>query len=231
MKAIVYDKRAVPDGLKYADIEKPTPAADEILIRVRAAAVNPLDYHLLRHPRMRGVAALISRQPMSQPGRDMSGEVEAVGEKVTRFKPGDAVFGVAPGAFAEYASAKESRAAIKPAEISFEQAAAMPIAGLTALQGLRDVGQLASGQSVLINGAAGGIGTFAVQIANDLGADVTAVCRTRNVEMVGFLGADRVIDYTQENYTESGTEYDLVFDIAGNHSFAERCRALKPKAN
>ena len=228
MKAIVYDKHA-PDGLRLADIEKPIPAADEILIRVRAASVNPLDYHTLRHPVIRRVLEIISRQKTSQPGRDVAGEVEAVGADVKQFKPGDAVFGAAAGAFAEYCCPKESKVATKPAEISFEQAAAIPVAGLTALQGLRDVGQLTAGQSVLINGAAGGIGTFAVQIAKDLGADVTAVCSTRNLDMVRELGADRVIDYTQEDYTADGTEYDLVFDMAGNHSFAERRRAIKPK--
>ena len=230
MKAIVYDKRALPDGLRYAEIEKPTPAADEILVRVRAASVNPLDYHVLRHPAMRRVVEFISKQKTSQPGRDMTGDVEAVGTNVTQFKPGDRVFGVAPGAFAEYACTKESRVAAKPAEISFEHAAAVPVAGLTALQGLRDYGRLTEGQSVLINGAAGGIGTFAVQIAKHLGANVTAVCSTRNIEMVRELGADRVIDYTNEDYTNDGTQYDLVFDIAGNHSFAERRRALKPQA-
>jgi len=229
MKAIVYDKRASPDGLRYADREKPVPAADEILVRVRAASVNPLDYHMLRHPAIRRVMEIVGRQKGSQPGRDMAGEVEAVGARVTQFKPEDAVFGVAPGAFAEYACAKESRVTAKPAEISFEQAAAVPVAGLTALQGLRDYGRLEAGQSVLINGAAGGIGTFAVQIAKHLGAGVTAVCGTRNVEMVRELGADRVIDYTKENYTNGVGRYDLVLDIAGNHSFAERRRALKPQ--
>ena len=230
MKAIVYDKRASPDGLRYAEIEKPTPAADEVLVRIHAASVNPIDYHLLRHPAMRRVVTLITRQSASQPGRDIAGEVEAVGADVTHFKPGDVVFGVAPGAFAEYACTKESKVAVKPAEISFEQAAAIPVAGLTALQGLRDVANLTEGQSVLINGAAGGIGTFAVQIAKHLGAEVTAICSTRNLEMVRELGADRVIDYTQENYTRDGVQYDVVFDIAGNHSFAERLGALKPNA-
>lgn len=230
MKAIVYDKRALPDGLRYAEVEKPMPAADEILVRVHAASVNPLDYHTLRHPAIRRVMKIISRQETSRPGRDVAGEVETVGSGVTQFEPGDGVFGVAPGAFAEYACTKESRVAAKPAEISFEDASAVPVAGLTALQGLRDVGGLSQGQSVLINGAAGGIGTFAVQIAKHLGAKVTAVCSTQNLEMVRSLGADRVIDYTKENYTNDGTQYDLVFDIAGNHSFAERHRALKPQA-
>ena len=230
MKAIVYDKRALPDGLRYAEIEKPTPAADEVLVRILAASVNPVDYHVLRHPSMRRVVEFISKQKSSQPGRDMAGKIEAVGANVTQFKLGDAVFGAAPGAFAEYACAKESKVVHKPDEISFEQAAAVPVAGLTALQGLRDVGQIKAGQSVLINGAAGGIGTFAVQIATHFGASVTAVCSTGNIEMVRSLGAERVIDYTQENYTNDGARYDLVFDIAGNHSFAERRRALKPQA-
>lgn len=229
MKAIVYDKHALPDGLIYAEVDRPTPAADEMLIRVRAASVNPLDYHTLRHPLIRRFLKIMTRQETSRPGRDVAGEVEAVGANVTQFKPGDAVFGVAAGAFAEYACTKESRVARKPAEISFEHAAAVPVAGLTALQGLRDYGRLSQGQSVLINGAAGGIGTFAVQIAKHFGANVTGVCSTRNIEMVRELGADRVIDYTQENYTSDARQYDLVFDIAGNHSFAERRRAMKAK--
>jgi NADPH:quinone reductase-like Zn-dependent oxidoreductase len=230
MKAIVYDKSALPDGLRYAEIEKPTPAEDEVLIRVHAASVNPLDYHLLRHSTIRRVVETLGRQKTSQPGRDVAGEVEGTGPRVTQFKPGDAVFGSAPGAFAEYACTKESRVAAKPVDISIEHAAALPVAGLTALQGLRDYGRLTEGQSVLINGAAGGIGTFAVQIAKHLGAKVTAVCSTGNIQMVRELGADGVIDYTVENYTNNGTRYDLIFDIAGNHSLAERRRALKPQA-
>ena len=229
MKAIVYDNQASPGGLKLAEVEKPAPAADEILIKVRAASVNPLDYHTLRHPTIRRVLKIISRQDTSRPGRDVAGEVEAVGADIKQFNVGDAVFGVAAGSFAEYACTKESRVAAKPDEISFEQAAAIPVAGLTALQGLRDVGKLTAGQSVLINGAAGGIGTFAVQIAKHMGAEVTAVCSTANIEMVKALGADQVIDYTQADYTESGALYDLVFDIAGNHSFSERRRAIKPR--
>jgi NADPH:quinone reductase-like Zn-dependent oxidoreductase len=228
MKAIVYDKHTSPDGLKCEEIEKPVPESDEVLIRVRAASVNPLDYHLLRHPMMRRVMSLMSKQKTTRPGRDVAGEVEAVGANVTQFAPGDAVFGVAPGAFAEYACTPESIVAAKPASLSFEQAAAVPVAGLTALQGLRDAGAIQPGQKVLINGAAGGVGTFAVQIAKSFGSDVTAVCSTRNVEMVRALGATHVIDYTQEDFTKSGQHYDLIFDVVANHSFAERRRVLNP---
>jgi len=229
MKAIVYDKHASPDGLKCIEIDKPVPGEDEVLIRVGAASVNPLDYHLLRHPMMRRVMTLMSKQKTTRPGRDLAGEVESVGASVTKFAVGDEVFGVAPGAFAEYAVTSESRVAAKPDNLSFAQAAAVPVAGLTALQGLRDYGAIQAGQRVLINGAAGGVGTFAVQVAKTLGAHVTAVCSTRNVEMLRNLGASRVIDYTQEDYTTGGEHYDLIFDLAGNHSFAERRSVLNPK--
>jgi NADPH:quinone reductase-like Zn-dependent oxidoreductase len=229
MKAIVYDKHASPAGLKCVKIDKPIPGEDEVLIRVRAASVNPLDYHLLRHPMIRRVMTLMSKQKTTRPGRDLAGEVEAVGASVTQFAVGDEVFGVALGAFAEYAVTSESRLAAKPDNMSFAEAAAVPVAGLTALQGLRDHGAVQPGQRVLINGAAGGVGTFAVQIAKTLGADVTAVCSTRNVEMVRALGAARVIDYTEEDYTRSGDHFDLIFDLAGNHSFAERRSVLNPK--
>lgn len=228
MKAIVYNKSGSTAVLKLEEIEKPVPKDDEVLIKVRAASVNPLDYHLLRHAFLRRVMAAVSKVKITRPGRDVAGEVEAVGRNVTRFKAGDEVFGACNGAFAEYACARESALAMKPDNISFEQAASSPVAGLTALQGLRDKGQIQPGQKVLINGAAGGVGTFAVQIAKSFGAEVTGVCSTRNVEMVRSIGADRVIDYTREDFTSSGQHYDLIFDLVANHSFSEHKRALTP---
>lgn len=216
MKAIVYHKSDSGDVLKLADIEKPVPQDDQILIRVRAASVNPLDYHLLRHRFLRRIMG------GKRPGRDVAGEVEAVGAKVTQFKPGDEVFGASAGAFAEYTCPKESDAAIKPRGVLFEQAASTPIAGLTALQGLRDHGQLQPGQKVLINGASGGVGTFAVQIAKWLGAEVTGICSTSNVELVRSLGADHVIDYTREDITSRNQKYDLLFDLVADQSFSKR---------
>jgi NADPH:quinone reductase-like Zn-dependent oxidoreductase len=200
------------------------------LIRVRAASVNPLDWHY-----MRGTPYLVRiRTGLRKPkdtglGVDVAGQVEAVGSNVTQFRPGDEVFGVARGAFAEYVSASETKLALKPANLTFEQAAAVPIAAFTALQGLRDKGRIQSGQKVLINGAAGGVGTFAVQIARSFGAEVTGVCSTRNVEMVRSIGADRVIDYSQEDFTRSGQLYDLIFDSAGNHSPSDCRRVLTPE--
>ena len=224
MKAFVYSD----DVLKLEEIDKPVPADAEVLIRVRAASVNPLDYHFLKHPFLRPVMAMASKAKTLRPGRDLAGQVEAVGKNVTQFKAGDEVFGACNGAFAEYACARESALAIKPIKVSFEQAASVPVAGLTALQGFRDKAQLQPGQRVLINGAAGGVGTFAVQIAKTFGAEVTAVCSTRNVELVRSIGADVVIDYTSEDYTSTGKQYDLIFDLVANHSFAEHRRALTP---
>jgi NADPH:quinone reductase-like Zn-dependent oxidoreductase len=229
MKAIVYHNDGSPDVLKLEDIEKPTAGDDEVLIKVRAASLNPLDCHLLKHPLLRRVLARLSKVKTIRPGRDVAGEVEAVGRNVTRFKPGDEVFGSCSGAFAEYACARDSALAMKPLAVSFEQAASIPVAGLTALQGLRDKGKIQSGQKVLINGAAGGVGTFAVQIARSFGAEVTGVCSTRKVEMVRSIGADHVIDYTQEDFTKSGQHYDLIFDLVANHSFSARRRVLNPK--
>ena len=226
MKAIVYDKNSSRGGLKLEEIAKPVPADDEVLIRVRAASVNPLDYHLLRHPLLRRVIARVTKGKIARPGRDVAGEVEAVGRSVTQFKPGDEVFGACDGAFAEYACARESALARKPVNVSFEQAAAVPVAGLTALQGLRDKAQIQPGQRVLINGAAGGIGTFAVQFAKAFGTEVTGVCSTKNLEMVRSIGADSVIDYTKEDFTSSGRHYDVIFDNVSNHSFSEYKRAL-----
>ncbi len=218
MKAIVYHNSGAGDVLMLEEIEKPTPGAGEVLIKVRAASVNPLDSHLLKHRLMRRVVLAMNKQKDARPGRDVAGEVEAVGAGVTRFKPGDAVFGVCGGAFAEYACARESALAGKPDGVTFEQAAAVPVAGLTALQGLRDVGSLRAGQKVLINGAAGGVGTFAVQVAKSFGADVTGVCSTRNVDVVRSIGADHVIDYSRDDFTGSAQRYDLILDLVANHS-------------
>ena len=222
MKAIVYSG----SELSLEEVEKPVPADDEVLIKVRAASVNPLDYHLLRHPLMRRTIATASKVKISRVGRDAAGQVEAAGSKVTQLRPGDEVFGACNGAFGEYACAREVALAKKPPNVSFEQAASAPVAGLTALQGLRDKAQVQPGQKVLINGAAGGVGTFAVQIAKVLDAEVTGVCSTRNVDLVRSIGADTVIDYTREDFTSNGQCYDVIFDLVANHSFAEHRRAL-----
>src|SRR5215213_756214 len=225
MKAIVFDHST----LKLEEIEKPLPNDDEVLIKVRAASVNPLDYHFSHHAFLRSVMARVTKVKTLRPGRDVAGQVEAVGRNVTQFKPGDEVFGACNGAFAEYACGGESAFATKPTKVSFEQAASVPVAALTALQGFRDKANLQAGQKVLINGAAGGVGTFAVQIAKTLGAEVTGVCSTRNVEMVKSIGADTVIDYTREDFTNNGKQYDVILDLVANHSFAEHRRALTPK--
>ena len=226
MKAIVYSNYGSPDVLKCKEIEKPVPADNEVLIKVRAASLNPVDGHLMRGPLpLRPMTGL--RKPRNaRLGVDVAGQVEAVGRNVTQFKPGNEVFGACRAALAEYACASESRLAMKPNKVTFEQAASVPVAGLTALQGLRDKGKIQPGQRVLINGASGGVGTFAVQIAKSFGADVTGVCSTPNVAMVRSIGADRVIDYTKEDFTQSGQPYDLIFDNVSNHSFSERRRIL-----
>jgi NADPH:quinone reductase-like Zn-dependent oxidoreductase len=226
MKAILYKSYGSPEVLRCEEVQKPTPGNDEVLIKVRAASVNPLDWHLMRGEPyvMRPMTGF--RQPKDpRLGVDLAGEVEAVGTGVTRFQPDDAVFGSSGGAFAEYVCAREKELALKPANLTFEQAAAVAVAGLTALQGLRDRGRVQPGQKVLINGAAGGVGTFAVQIAKSFGADVTGVCGTPNVDMVRSIGADRVVDYTREDFTRSGQQYDLIFDCVGNHSLP-RCRRV-----
>lgn len=229
MKAIVYYNNDSPDVLKLEDIERPTPGDDEVLIKVRAAAVNPIDSHLSKYPLLRRILFAMGKSKINRPGRDVSGQVEAVGREVTQLKPGDAVFGLCGGAFAEYTCAPASALVIKPDTSSFEQAAAIPLAGLTALQALRDRAQVQRGQKVLINGAAGGVGTFAVQIGKSLGAEVTGVCSTGNVEMVRSIGADTVIDYTQEDFTKGEKHYDLIFDLVANHSFSACRRVLGPK--
>jgi NADPH:quinone reductase-like Zn-dependent oxidoreductase len=227
MKAILYHNYGSPDVLKCEEVEKPTPADDEVLIKVRAASVNPLDWRLIKGKPHSGRLFFGLRRPKDKrPGRDVAGRVEAVGRNVTQFKPGDEVFGAGRGAFAEYVCAPESALAMKPANVTFEQAASVPVAGLTALQALRDKGRIRPGQKVLINGAAGGVGTFAVQVARSFGADVTGVCSTRNVEMVRSLGAARVVDYTREDFTEGAERYDLILDCVGNHSPSSLRRVL-----
>ena len=230
MRAIVYHEYGSPDVLKCEDVEKPTPKNDEVLIKVRAASVNPLDWRLMRgEPRMLRIVPRLLKMPIGRPGVDVAGEVEAVGSKVTQFKPGDRIFGGARGAFAEYTTTREKSIVTKPDSVTFEQAASIYVAGLTAVQGLRDHGKIQPGSNVLINGAAGGVGTFAVQIAKALGAHVTGVCSTRNLDMVRSIGADEVIDYTQSDFAGSDKRYDLILDCVGNHSFSECKRVLTPK--
>jgi NADPH:quinone reductase-like Zn-dependent oxidoreductase len=227
MKAIVHHDYGSPDVLRYEDVEKPTPGDDDVLIKVRAASVNPFDWHVMRGtPYVMRMQAGLRKPKDIRLGVDVAGQVEAVGTNVTQFKPGDRVFGAGRGTFAEYACASESWLVRKPEHVSFEQAASVAVAAFTSLQGLRDKGHIQSGQKILINGAAGGVGTFAVQIAKSSGADVTGVCSTRNVEMVRGLGADQVIDYTQQDFTKSGQRYDLIFDSVGNHSLTTVRRAL-----
>jgi len=216
--------------LRLEDIAWPTVADDEVLVKVRAAAVNPLDWHYMRgKPYIMRLSSGLGLPKDSRVGVDFSGTVEAVGKSVTRFKAGDAVFGAKSGALAEYVAVRESRAVVlKPANLTFEQAGAMTVAAVTALQGLRDHGHVKAGQRVLINGASGGVGTFAVQIAKSFGAEVTGVCSTRNVELVKSLGADRVIDYTKEDFTQLPERYDVILDNVGNHSLLDARHALKP---
>jgi NADPH:quinone reductase-like Zn-dependent oxidoreductase len=225
MKAIIYCDYGLAN-LKLKDVEKPTPSDNEVLVKIHAASVNPADGIY------RGGARVVTglRKPkVTRLGTDFAGTVEAVGKDITKFKPGDEVFGGRNGAFAEYVCVREDRAiAPKPANMTFEQAASVPIAAITALQGLRDKGKIQGGQRVLINGASGGVGTFAVQIAKAFGAEVTGVCSTRNLEMVRSIGADQIVDYTKVDFTKSGQRYDLLFDNIGNHSFSERRRILNP---
>jgi NADPH:quinone reductase-like Zn-dependent oxidoreductase len=230
MKAIVYRCYGSPDVLKLENIAKPSAADKRMLVKVHAASVNPLDWHYMRgEPYLMRLGVGIGAPEDFHMGVDFSGTVVSVGKDVTRFKPGDEVFGGRDGAFGEYVSvAEKGSVAIKPANITFEQAAAVPIAAVTALQALRDKGKIQPGQTVLINGASGGVGTFAVQIAKSYGAKVTAVCSTRNLAMVRSLGADRVIDYTQEDFTMGSQRYDLIIDIVGTHSLSDYRRALNP---
>ena len=231
MKAIVYCDYGSPDVLKLEDVAKPVPTDDQVLIKVRAASVNPFDWHFMRGtPYIMRLDSGLRKPKDTRLGVDYAGTVEAVGKNVTDFKPGDDVFGGRAGAFAQYLCARADRAmALKPANITFEQAASVGIAGVTALQGLRDKGHLQPGQKVLINGASGGVGTFAVQIAKSLGADVTGVCSTRNLDLVRSLGADQVIDYTREGFSKSGQHYDLILDNVGTQPLLEFRRVLNPK--
>ena len=229
MKAIVYHRYGSPDVLKCEDTPKPTPTADEVLIRVRAAAINPVDRLFRGTPYLIRFLTGLRKPKETRFGRDVAGQVEAVGRNVTRFKPGDAVFGSCRGACAEYACGAEAALALKPHNVTFEQAAAVPVAGYTALQGLRDKGRIQPGQKVVINGAAGGVGTFAVQIAKSFGADVTGICSTPKVDLVRSLGADYVVDYTREDFTRGTQRYDLLFDCVGNRSLLAFRRVLQPK--
>jgi NADPH:quinone reductase-like Zn-dependent oxidoreductase len=216
-------------NLKLQEIEKPTPADNEVLVRVRAASVNPADGHLIRGSWLMRPMSGMRKPKNTRFGTDFAGVVEAVGKNVTDFKRGDEVFGAKNGAVAEYICVKADRAIVmKPSNISFEQAGSVGIAGVTALQGLRDKGRIQAGQKVLINGASGGVGTFAVQIAKAFGADVTAVCSTRNIDLVKSIGADRLIDYTKEDFTKTDERYDMIYDLVGNHGFSERQKILKP---
>ncbi|MBV9791044.1 MAG: NAD(P)-dependent alcohol dehydrogenase [Chloroflexi bacterium] len=234
MQAIIYETYGSPDVLELKHIAKPTPKRDEVLVRVHAASANPLDWHFMRgEPFLARFANGLRKPKTTRLGADIAGLVEAVGAEVTQFRPGDAVFGEnfagGLGGFAEYVAVPERTLVLKPAKLSFEAAAAVPVAALTALQGLRNKGKLQPGQKVLVNGASGGVGTFAVQIAKALGAEVTGVCSTRNVELVREIGADAVIDYTQADFTRNGQQYDLIFDAVGNRSVADLERALKPR--
>ena len=229
MKAAIYTSYGPPDVVQIADVEKPVPKDGEVLIKVRAASVNPLDWRLMKgEPRVMRLIARLMKLSGGRPGVDVAGEVETVGPNVMQFKPGDAVFGGCRGAFAEYACTAESKVAMKPDDVTFAQAASVNVAGLTAVQGLRDHGKIQPGSKVLINGAAGGVGTFAVQIAKSFGSVVTGVCSTRNLDMVRSIGADEVIDYTQQNFTTSSQRYDLILDCVGNHSFSACRRVLNP---
>jgi NADPH:quinone reductase-like Zn-dependent oxidoreductase len=233
MKAVVYRCYGSPDVLKLEDIAQPLPADNRLLVKVRAAAVNPLDWHYMRgEPYIMRPSAGIGAPNSIQMGVDFAGTVVSVGKNVTRFKPGDDVFGGRDGAFGEYVSvAEKGSVSTKPANMTYEQAAAVPIAGVTALQALRDKGKLQAGQTVLINGASGGVGTFAVQIAKAYGAKVTGVCSTRNLKMVKSIGADQVIDYTQEDFTKGSQRYDLIIDTVGSHSLSDYRRVLNPQGS
>ena len=228
VKAVTYCEYGLAN-LKIEQVEKPTPADDQVLVRVRAASINPYDWHFIEgSPKIIRVMTGGLRKPKdTRLGVDFAGVVEAVGKNVTNFKPGDEVFGGRGGAFGEYVTPRASRAiALKPANVTFEEAASVNIAGLTALQALRDYGKVQPGQKVLINGASGGVGTFAVQLAKIMGVDVTGVCSTRNIDLVKSLGADRVIDYTKEDYTQSDQKYDVILDNVANHSLSENRKVL-----
>ena len=227
MKAIEYTQYGPPDVLQFKEVETPSPADDQVLVKLCAASVNPLDWHLMRgEPLFIRLMTGLRKPRVARLGVDAAGKVVSVGRNVTRFKPGDEVFGVCRGAFAEYVCALEDELAQKPANISFEAAAAVPVAAITALQGLRNKGRINPGHRVLVDGASGGVGTFAVQIAKWFGAEVTAVCSTRNVDTARSIGADHVIDYTREDFTQSGQRYDLIMAANAYHSISDYRRAL-----
>src|SRR3989475_3889884 len=230
MKAVVRTRFGTPDVLEIQEVEKPTLEDGQVLVRVRAASLNLGDWHVTRgRPYIIRLIGLRQRAPQDRvPGGDLAGRVEAVAPNVKEFRPGDEVFGMSIHTLAEYVAVRDVGVVPKPANVTFEQAAAVPIAAITALQGLRDFAEVKPGQEVLINGAAGGVGTFAVQVAKVLGAKVTGVCSTRNLELVRSIGADQVIDYTREDFTKAGQRYDVIFDLAGNHSLSEYKRVLRP---
>jgi NADPH:quinone reductase-like Zn-dependent oxidoreductase len=233
MKAVVFERYGPPEVLQLKEVAKPTPSDDEVLVKIHAASVNAGDWHTLRGTPflfrlMNGLQRPKAKAKIL--GDDMAGRVEAVGRNIKKFQPGDDVFGISNfGAFAEYRCVTEDYLALKPTYISYEEAAATPIVAITALQGLRDKGQIRSGQKVLINGASGGVGTFAVQIAKSFGAEVTGVCSTRKLDMVQSIGADHVIDYTEEDFTRSEQHYDLIFAVAGNNPILDYMRVLSPE--
>ncbi len=229
MKAIVYTKYGPPEVLQLKEVAKPVPKDNQVLVKVHAASANALDWHFMRGaPFLARLAGGLRKPKDPRLGADFAGRVEAVGTNVTQFQPGDEVFGAETGSFAEYASVPENTLALKPTKSSFEEAAAIPVAAITALQGLRDKGQIQSRQKVLVNGASGGVGTFAVQIAKSFGTEVTGVCSTRNLDLVRSIGADHVIDYTQADFTKNGQHYDLIYDAVGNRSVSDYKRALNP---
>ncbi|HEX8228099.1 MAG TPA: NAD(P)-dependent alcohol dehydrogenase [Chloroflexia bacterium] len=231
MKAIVYTKYGSPDVLQLQEVEKPTPGDEEVLVRVHTVSINAMDWHLLRGKPLFARPMIGFPKPKNSIlGVDVAGRVEAVGKNVTQFQPGDEVFGgIGHGGFAEYVCVREKALLLKPVNVSFEAASAVPVAAVTALQALRDKGQIQPGHKVLINGASGGVGTFAVQLAKAFGAEVTGVCSTRNLEVARRIGADHVIDYTQEDFTRNGKQYDLIVDIAASRSISDYKRALSPE--
>jgi NADPH:quinone reductase-like Zn-dependent oxidoreductase len=230
MKAWVYDRYGSPEVLEFRDVPLPAFRDDhEVLVRVQGASVNPLDRHMLKPPFIFRRGQGFFRPKMGRPGRDLAGRVEVVGKDVKDLRVGDEVFGVGRGTLAEYAAADETELVLKPSRLTFEQAAAVPVAATTALQGLRDKAQVRPGQRVLINGASGGVGTFAVQVAKSLGADVSCVCSSQNVDLARSLGADRVFDYAREDFTQGGQRYDVIFDTQLNHPLAAYRRVLNPR--
>ena len=232
MRAILFTKYGSPDVLELKEVERPTPKDDEVLVQIHAAGANPLDWHKMRaDPFLVRLSDGLQRPKEPRLGADIAGQIEAVGRNVTGVRPGDEVFGeIGVGGFAEYVCVPAKSSVVpKPTNLSFVEAAAVPVAALTALQGLRDTGKIQSGQKVLINGASGGVGTFAVQMAQAFGGEVTGVCSTRNIDLVRSIGADHVIDYTQSDFTRTGQKYDLIFDAVGNRSVRDYRRALTPQ--